>query len=66
MKSFLLGIISIIAVASFSSCNKDFTCRCSFVDSTKNFDVKIKKVRKNDAKVICDEYSTFVGNCAIK
>ncbi len=65
MKAFIFGVFCVIAIGSFTSCNKDFTCRCTFVDTAKNFDVKIKKVRKNDAKVICDRYSLFVGNCEV-
>lgn len=66
MKSILFVFIAIITAASFCSCNKDFTCQCTFTDTTKNFETKIKKVRKNDAKVICTDYSQFVGNCTIK
>ncbi|HMN32352.1 MAG: hypothetical protein IT215_03145 [Chitinophagaceae bacterium] len=65
MKAFLFGFFCVVAISSFSSCNKDYTCRCTFDNADKNFDIKIKKVRKNDAKVICDKYSAFVGNCQV-
>jgi hypothetical protein len=66
MKNVFLGLISIIAIIGFSSCNKEYTCACTFTDTTKNFDVKLEKMRKNDAKTVCDDYSLFVGNCALK
>lgn len=66
MKAILFAFIGLITVAGFCSCNKTFTCRCTFTDTSKNFDVKIENVRKNDAKVLCTDYSQFVGNCVIK
>lgn len=66
MKAIFFAFVGMITVASFCSCNRDFTCRCTFTDTSKNFDIKIQKVRKNDAKVLCTDYSAFVGNCALK
>lgn len=66
MKALFFVFVSIITVASFCSCNRDFTCQCTFLDTSKNFEIKIQKVRKNDAKVLCTDYSNFVGNCALK
>lgn len=66
MKAIFFVFVGIITLAGFCSCNKDFTCRCTFKDTTKNFDIKIEKVRKNDAKVLCTDYSTYVGECALQ
>lgn len=66
MKYIITILAGFIAISGLVSCNKDFTCQCSFADTAKNFEIKIKKVRKNDAKVICTDYSTFVGNCSLK
>lgn len=67
MKIFLFSIVALLFVSlSFTSCRKDFTCECSFTDSTRNFSIQIEKKLKNDAKVICTDYSQFVGNCSIK
>ncbi|HOZ50730.1 MAG TPA: hypothetical protein PLU17_02660 [Chitinophagaceae bacterium] len=66
MKKVFLSLICLIAIIGFSSCNKDYTCSCTFTDSSKNFDVKLEKMRKNDAKTVCDDYSVYVGNCVIK
>ena len=66
MKALFFVFVGFITVAGLCSCNKDFTCRCTFTDTTKNFDIKIEKVRKNDAKVLCTDYSVFVGNCVLQ
>jgi hypothetical protein len=55
-----------IGLISMTSCTKTYTCTCTFTDASKNFDVKLEKMRKNDAKTTCDDYSQFVGNCVIK
>lgn len=66
MKAIFFVFVGIISIAGFCSCNKDFTCRCTFTDSSKNFDIKIQDVRTNDAKVLCTDYSLYVGNCALQ
>ncbi len=66
MKKLYFTFIALLVAIAFSSCSKTYTCTCTFADASKNFDVKIEKARRNDAKVICDDYSEFVGNCAIK
>jgi hypothetical protein len=66
MKAIIFAFVGIITAAGFCSCNKDFTCRCTFADTTRNFDIKIEKVRKNDAKVLCTDYGQFVGNCVLQ
>jgi hypothetical protein len=67
MKIFLLSIVAVVLVSlSFTSCKKDFTCECKFTDTTRNFSIDIKSKLKNDAKVICADYSDAVGTCVIK
>jgi len=67
MKIFLLSIVAVVLVSlSFTSCRKDFTCACTFTDTTRNFSIDIKNKLKNDAKVICADYSEAVGTCLIK
>lgn len=67
MKIFLLSIVAVVLVSlSFTSCRKDFTCECTFTDTTRNFSIDIKNKLKNDAKVICADYSEAVGTCVIK
>lgn len=67
MKIFLISAIVVLVVSlSFTSCQKDFTCECTFADSTKNFSIILEKKLKNDAKVICKDYGDFVGACNIK
>ncbi len=66
MKKLYFAFFALLVAFAFSSCSKTYTCTCTFTDTSKNFDVKIEKARRNDAKVICDDYSEFVGNCAIK
>lgn len=61
---FLVAVGSILI--AMSSCTKEYTCACSFTDTTKNFEVKLEKMRRNDAITVCQDYNTFVGNCAIK
>jgi hypothetical protein len=63
MKQFLFLAMAVVAL---SSCNKDYTCECTFPDASKNFEVPLEKMHKNDAKVVCNDYSQFVGNCSIK
>ena len=67
MKIFLLSIVAVVLISfSFTSCKKDFTCECKFTDTTRNFTIDIKSKLKNDAKVICADYSDAVGSCSIK
>lgn len=66
MKKVFLSCVSLIALVGFSSCSKEYTCSCTFDDASKNFDVKLEKMRKNDAKTVCTDYSVYVGNCSIK
>ena len=66
MKKILLSIISMIFIIGLGACNKEYVCQCTFPDSNKNFEVKIEKMRKNDAKTVCYDYDLFVGNCKIK
>ncbi len=66
MKAIFFAFAGLMIATGFCSCNKDFTCRCTFTDTTKNFDIKILDVRKNDAKVLCNDYSTFVGSCVLQ
>ena len=66
MKRVYTVIALIMIIAGFSSCDKDYTCACTFDNTSKNFEVKLTKMRKNDAKTLCDDYSVYVGNCALK
>jgi len=66
MKQVLFSLLCILTVIGFSSCSKEYTCSCTFTDASKNFEVKLEKMRKNDAKTICFDYSAYVGNCALK
>jgi hypothetical protein len=67
MKIFLLSIVAVVLISfSFTSCKKDFTCECTFTDTTRNFSIDIKSKLKNDAAVICADYSDAVGSCVIK
>ncbi|HNF70831.1 MAG TPA: hypothetical protein PLP34_00360 [Chitinophagaceae bacterium] len=66
MKSLLLSAAALLLLLAGTSCNKTYTCSCTFPDASKNFDVKLESMRKNDARTVCDDYSQFVGNCALK
>ncbi|MBK7763003.1 MAG: hypothetical protein IPI46_06470 [Bacteroidetes bacterium] len=66
MKRLVYSAIAILGILSVSSCTKTYTCSCTFTDASKNFDVKLEDMRKNDAKTTCDDYSVYVGNCVIK
>lgn len=66
MKVLLAGFILWVGLMSFSSCKKDYTCQCTFVDTTKNFTTTISNMYKNEAKVVCNDYAEFVGNCTLK
>lgn len=66
MKKALLLSAGILSILGFGSCNKEYTCACTFPDASKNFEVKLEKMRKNDAKTVCYDYNVFVGNCALK
>ena len=66
MKHLFLSLAGLFMVAAFSSCDKQYTCSCTFTDTSKNFEVKLEKMRKNDAKTVCYDYNKFVGNCELK
>lgn len=64
MKKIIFALLSIFALAS---CNKDYTCSCSFPTKPElNFDVKLESMRHNDAKVMCRDYSTFVDSTSTR
>lgn len=74
MKKIIFAALSLVTLFAFASCNKDYTCSCTFPTNTaKNFDVALKSMRHNDAKTVCLDYSLFVdstsatpGSCQLK
>jgi hypothetical protein len=66
MKQIFGLIVLLVILIGFGSCRKEYTCGCTFSDSSKNFDKKIENALRNEAYVICEDYSTFVGNCKLK
>jgi hypothetical protein len=66
MNKLLFTISGLLFIGLCSSCTKEYTCACTFTDTSKNFEVKLENMRKNDAKTVCYDYNLFVGNCDIK
>lgn len=66
MKLLFAGLLAWFGLMSISSCTKDFSCECTFQDTTKNFIINIAKVHKSEAQVVCSDYDQFVGDCKIK
>ncbi|MEZ5045798.1 MAG: hypothetical protein R2831_02290 [Chitinophagaceae bacterium] len=73
MKKILLVLV--VGVSSFilASCNKEYTCSCEFPSNTaKNYEIKLEKMRHNDAKVVCADMNAHVdtissdGACGLK
>jgi|LakMenEpi03Aug12_release.lakeMendotaPanAssembly.Ray.scaffolds.fasta_scaffold2332830_2 hypothetical protein len=63
MKHILIAGLSLFTLSLFSSCDKDYTCACTYAGfSDKNFEVKLESMRHNDAKVMCRDYATFVDS----
>jgi hypothetical protein len=66
MNKLFFSLCFIFIVASITSCKKTWTCECSTVTGSDSFSVGIDHIRKNDAKVVCETYSQFIGQCTIK
>jgi hypothetical protein len=74
MKKIIFAGLSFLSVIAFSSCNKDYTCNCTFPSNpAKDFSVTLESMRHNDAKVMCRDYSSFIdttsltdGTCTLK
>jgi|GEM_PF-6368727 len=60
----LIAILFIVGLAS--SCKQNHVCECSDINGVDSFSVQLNNLRINDAKVVCDDYSDFVGQCEIK
>jgi hypothetical protein len=63
MKKVLLSVAVIAALASFSSCKKDYTCTCNFSGQT--FTYELKDLSKSDAETACDVYSIGGYSCSL-
>lgn len=57
MKSIFIAIMSLVAVSTFTSCQKEYNCQCD------NFSVIVEANSQNDAKSTCDTKGT---NCEVK
>ncbi len=61
MKHTALTLFTASLVLLFASCSKEYTCSCTAGTNTeKSFDVKLEKMRKNDAKVVCNDYTRYL------
>lgn len=66
MKKIIFAGLSFLTLFAFSSCNKDYTCNCTFPGyPAKDFSVKLESMRHNDAKVMCRDYSTFIDSTSL-
>lgn len=60
-------IFGIIAICAFASCNKDYTCSCTFPSKPEmNFEVKLSSMRHNDAKVACTDYNYYIDTASVR
>lgn len=72
MKSLRLLFVLSLGMFLFSSCEKDFSCECKFVNKPeKDFEVKLAKMRKGDAKTACLDIKLHMdtvssANCELK
>ncbi len=65
MKNLATVVLVLFMVISFSACKKDWTCEC--LSGTSNaYNTTIKKMRKNDAKSICEDYGKVAAPCVLK
>ena len=63
-KNFMLVMVALFVVASFSSCRKDRTCECTYSDGTvQNYTFK---ATKKVAKLDCDLQQTSGATCVLK
>lgn len=61
MKHTALTFFTVSLVLLLASCSKEYTCSCTAGTNTeKSFDVKLEKMRKNDAKVVCNDYARYL------
>jgi len=68
----VLGVLT--GILFLQSCSKEYTCSCTTSASTeKSFELKLEKMRKNDAKTVCTDYGRFLDttstlnySCGIK
>ncbi len=74
MKQIFFFLCVLTGILFLQSCSKEYTCSCTTSASTeKSFELKLEKMRKNDAKTVCTDYGRFLDttstlnySCGIK
>jgi hypothetical protein len=74
MKQIFFVLCVLTGILFLQSCSKEYTCSCTTSASTeKSFELKLEKMRKNDAKTVCTDYGRFLDttsslnySCGIK
>lgn len=70
----LSTILAVVAVISLASCKKDYTCECTYTDSSGFFDNSTSTItingKKKDVEKSCDAFDytsgTTSNSCKIK
>lgn len=66
MKKLLTFGVAIAAIASMTSCKKDYTCSCTGIPLIDTYSYTIPDAKKSDAEDACSAYATTVGGtCSI-
>ena len=60
MKKLLLGALALISSLGFTSCQKSWTCRCTF-NGNEVYSKETSKMSREDAKDQCNTNSTTVA-----
>lgn len=74
MKQIFVVLCGLGGIIFLQSCSKEYTCSCTSAGSAeKSFELKMEKMRKNDAKTICTDYARYLDttstlnfSCGIK
>lgn len=74
MKQIFVVLCGLCGIIFLQSCSKEYTCSCTSAGSAeKSFELKMEKMRKNDAKTICTDYARYLDttstlnfSCGIK
>ena len=68
MRNNLFILVAFVAMATLSSCKKDYTCSCTILGTTT--DSVLEKQKKADAEAACNEADAaaklFAGSCTLK
>ena len=66
MKKLLLLSLVAVTVFSFSSCKRDWICKCTDSSTGTTDEYQIANLRRPEASLACDVYEDFGEDCSLE